>query len=130
MNKHCIFQGGKTRNHRVNDPLEKYLFLYTSVLVVSAKKFTLIIILQFVYLLYNLDAMTFRQICTVKNNQVVITLPPNFENQKLVTVVIDDVIDNRTQKLAQLREASIDPLFLADIEEIHKDFDSIDNDTE
>ena len=76
-----------------------------------------------------LYAMIFRQICTVKNNQVVITLPPNFENQKQVTVVIDDVIDSRTQKLAQLREASIDPLFLADIEEIHKDFDGIDNET-
>jgi uncharacterized protein (DUF427 family) len=76
-----------------------------------------------------LYAMTFRQICTVKNNQVVITLPPNFENQKQVTVVIDDIIDSRTQKLAQMREASIDPLFLADIKEIHKDFDSIDNET-
>jgi uncharacterized protein (DUF427 family) len=65
----------------------------------------------------------------VKNNQVVITLPSNFENQKQVTVVIDDVIDSRTQKLSQLREASIDPLFLADIEEIHRDFDSIDSET-
>jgi uncharacterized protein (DUF427 family) len=65
----------------------------------------------------------------VKNNQVVITLPSNFENQKQVTVVIDDVIDSKTQKLAKLREASIDPLFLADIEEIHRDFDSIDNET-
>ncbi len=74
--------------------------------------------------------MTFRQICTVKNNQIVITLPPDFENQKQVTVVIDDVIDSRIQKIAQLREASIDPLFLADIEEIHKDFDSIENETE
>lgn len=73
--------------------------------------------------------MTFRQICTVKNNQVVVTLPPNFENQKQVTVVIDDVIDSRTQKLVQLKEASTDPLFLADIDEIHKDFDSIDNES-
>lgn len=73
--------------------------------------------------------MTFRQICTVKNNQVIITLPPNFENQKQVTVVVDDIVDSRTQKLAQLKEASVDPLFLADIEEIHKDFDSIDDET-
>jgi hypothetical protein len=73
--------------------------------------------------------MTYRQICVVKNNQVVIQLPPNFKNQKQVTVVIDDEIDRRVQKLAELREASIDPLFLADIEEIHKDFDSIDNET-
>jgi uncharacterized protein (DUF427 family) len=73
--------------------------------------------------------MTFRQICTVSNNQVVITLPPNFENQKQVSVVIDDIVESRTQKMAQLREASIDPLFLADIEEIRKDFDSVDNET-
>lgn len=73
--------------------------------------------------------MTFRQICTVSNNQVIITLPPNFENQKQVSVVIDDIVESRTQKIAQLREASIDPLFLADIEEIRKDFDSVDNET-
>ena len=73
--------------------------------------------------------MTFRQICTVNNNQVVITLPPTFENQKHVIVVIDDVIDSRTQKLVQLREASTDPMFLADIEEVHKDLDFIDNET-
>jgi len=65
----------------------------------------------------------------VNNNQVVITLPPTFENQKHVIVVIDDVIDSRTQKLVQLREASTDPMFLADIEEVHKDFDFIDNET-
>ena len=73
--------------------------------------------------------MTFRQICSVKNNQVVITLPPNFVNKKQVTVLIDDTVDSRYQKLALLKEAANDPLFLADIEEIHKDFDSIDNET-
>jgi hypothetical protein len=73
--------------------------------------------------------MTFRQICIVKNNQVIITLPPSFENQKQVTVVIDAVVDSKTQKLALLKEASVDPLFLADIEEINKDFDSIDSES-
>jgi len=73
--------------------------------------------------------MTFRQICIVENNQVIITLPPSFENQKQVTVVIDAVVDSKTQKLALLKEASVDPLFLADIEEINKDFDSIDSET-
>lgn len=73
--------------------------------------------------------MTFRQICIVKDNQVVIKLPPDFENKKQVTVLIDSIVDSRTQKLAKLKEASKDPLFLADISEIHKDFDSIDNET-
>lgn len=73
--------------------------------------------------------MTFRQICTVKNNQVIITLPPNFENKKEVTVVIEDIVDSRTQKLIRLKEAANDPLFLADVKEVHYDFDSIDNET-
>lgn len=73
--------------------------------------------------------MTFRQICSVNNNQVVVTLPPNFGNRKQVTVVIDDQVDSRAQKLAQLKDALKDPLFLEDIMEIHKDFDSIDHET-
>ncbi len=73
--------------------------------------------------------MTYRQICSVNNNQVVVTLPPNFGNKKQVTVVIDDQVDSRAHKLAQLKDASNDPLFLADISEIHKDFDSIDHET-
>ena len=71
--------------------------------------------------------MTFKQICSVNNNQVVVTLPPNFGNNKQVTVVVDDQVDSRSQKLDQLKDALKDPLFLADILEVHKDFDSIDH---
>ncbi len=70
--------------------------------------------------------MTFRQICIVENNQVVITLPANFVNKKQVTVLIDDELDSRSQKLAKLKEASKDPLFLADVLNVQKDFNSID----
>ena len=73
--------------------------------------------------------MTFKQICSVINNQIVIILPPNFVNKKEVTVVIDDIVDSRSKKLALLKEAANDPLFLADIKEVHKDFDSIDSET-
>ena len=73
--------------------------------------------------------MTYKQICTVKNNQIIITLPPNFENKKQVTVVIDDVIDSRAQKLQLLKEATDDPLFLADVDEIQRDFDASDDET-
>ena len=71
--------------------------------------------------------MTFKQICIVKNNKIVVTLPPNFENQKQVTVTIDDTVDGKMQKLALMKEASEDPLFLADIEAVQKDFDAIDS---
>jgi hypothetical protein len=71
--------------------------------------------------------MTFKQICSVKNHQLIITLPDNFEDNKKVMVMIDDEIDNRMLKLEQLREAMTDPLFLEDIAEISNDFKSIDN---
>jgi hypothetical protein len=73
--------------------------------------------------------MTFKQVCLVNNNQIVVTLPPNFENSRQVTVLIDDQIDSRDQKLALLKDALKDPLFLSDISEINSDFDSIDNET-
>ena len=73
--------------------------------------------------------MTFRKICIVKNNQIVVTLPQDFENKMQVTVVIDDKVDTRTQKLAMLSNAINDPLFIADIMEIQKDFNLIDSET-
>ncbi len=71
--------------------------------------------------------MTYKQVCSVDNNQVVVKLPANFGNNKQVTVLIDDQVDSRDQKLAQLKDALNDPLFIADISEIKKDFDSIDS---
>ncbi len=73
--------------------------------------------------------MTYRQVCSVNNNQVIVTLPPDFKNKKQVTVVVDDEVDTKAQKLEQLKHAATDPLFLADIKEIHQDFDSIDHET-
>lgn len=73
--------------------------------------------------------MTYRQVCIVKNNQVIVKLPPDFNNKKKVSVVIDDQVDSKAQKLDQLKEASNDPLFLEDIQEINQDFDSIDHET-
>ena len=73
--------------------------------------------------------MTFKQICSVNNNQIVLTLPPDFIGKNQVTVVIDDSIDTRAKKLELLKAATKDPLFLADIQAVKKDFDSIDNET-
>ena len=73
--------------------------------------------------------MTYRQVCNVNNNQVIITLPADFKGKKQVTVVVDDLVDTKIQKLAMLKNASEDPLFLADIAEVQHDFDSIDNET-
>ena len=60
--------------------------------------------------------MTYKQVCKVTNKQQ-------------VTVVIDDVIDTKAQKLEQLKAALNDPLFLADIKEVQNDFDAVDPET-
>ena len=73
--------------------------------------------------------MTYKQVCKVTNNQVVINLLPNFVNKQQVTVVIEDVIDTKAQKLEQLKAALNDPLFLADIKEVQNDFDAVDHET-
>lgn len=73
--------------------------------------------------------MTYKIICPVKNNQVIVTLPPDFIDKRQVTIYVDDQVDVRSQKLESLRTASNDPLFLADIKEIQEDFDSIDHET-
>ncbi len=73
--------------------------------------------------------MTYKMVCTVKDNQVVLTLPPDLRNKKEVTIFIDDQVDTRLLKLEALKMASTDQLFLADIQEVQLDFDSIDHET-
>ena len=73
--------------------------------------------------------MTYKIICPVKDNQVIVILPPDFTDKKQVTIYVDDQVDVRYQKLESLKMASNDPLFLADIKEIQHDFDSIDHET-
>jgi hypoxanthine phosphoribosyltransferase len=70
--------------------------------------------------------MTYRQVCSVDNNKVTITLPEDFKGKTKVVVVVDDLVDTKAQKFELLKKASNDPLFLADIKEIHEDFDAID----
>ena len=60
--------------------------------------------------------MSDKQVCKVTNNQQ-------------VTVVIDEVIDTKEQKLEQLKAVLNDPLFLADIKEVQNDFDAVDPET-
>ena len=51
-------------------------------------------------------------------------------NNQQVTLVIDDVIDRKAQKLEQLKAVLNDPLFLADIKEVQNDFDPIVQETQ
>lgn len=73
--------------------------------------------------------MTNKVVCPVKDNQVILTLPPDFKNRKEVTVFIDDQVDTKALKLEALMVASNDPLFLTDIKEVQEDFNLIDHET-
>ena len=73
--------------------------------------------------------MTYRQIYDVSNNKLVINLPDSFKNKKQVLVTLDDSVETFAEKLALLKQASSDPLFLSDVKEVNDDFGSIDHET-
>lgn len=73
--------------------------------------------------------MTYRIVCPVENNQVTLTLPPGLKGRKEVTVVVEDPMETRAEKMDKLKQASSDPLFLADIQVIQHDFDFSDRET-
>jgi hypothetical protein len=67
------------------------------------------------------------------SKEVIIRLPSDVDTEGLEELINNlihkETNAKRNQKLAMLKEASTDPLFLADISEIQKDFDHIDNET-
>ena len=68
--------------------------------------------------------MTFKKTYNVdKDNQLIIDLPESFRSKKKVSVTIEDIDENREIKIALLKTASNDPLYLADIAGIEADFD-------
>ena len=73
--------------------------------------------------------MTFEKTYNINNeNQLIIKLPERFRSKKRVKIIIEDVDDSRQEKIKQLRNASRDPLFQLDINEVNSDFK--DSDTE
>ena len=72
--------------------------------------------------------MTFEKTFDIqKNNQLIINLPERFKSRKKVRVIIEDIDENRDVKIAMLKKATTDPLFLSDIAETVSDFDNSDN---
>ena len=72
--------------------------------------------------------MTYKKTYDVqKNNQLVINLPDRFRSKKKVRVTIEDVEENRDEKISMLKKAANDPIFLSDIAEIDSDFNYSDN---
>ena len=73
--------------------------------------------------------MTFEKTYDIQNNrQLVIDLPDRFHSKKKVRVIIEDVDEDRDEKISLLKKSATDPLFLSDISEIDSDFRYADND--
>ncbi len=71
--------------------------------------------------------MTFEKTYEVqKNNRLIIKLPDRFKTKKRVRVIVEDIDENRDEKIKLLNNASKDPLFLSDIAEISEDFENSD----
>lgn len=61
------------------------------------------------------------------NGQLTIQLPDYLKGSKKVKVFIDEVDEDREAKIALLRKAANDPLFLADMEEVNRDFRGVES---
>ena len=72
--------------------------------------------------------MTYSQLYKATDANLVITLPPAFRN-KQVLVTIDDKATATDDKMAMMKPAAKDPLFLADLKEVNDDFEGIEHET-
>ncbi len=72
--------------------------------------------------------MIVKQIYKTENkSQLIINLPDNFRSKRQILVVLDDSVDTKANKMDLMKIASKDPLFLADIDSVSKDFRNIDS---
>lgn len=63
-----------------------------------------------------------------ENNEVIVKLPPRFKTQKRVRIIIQEIDQEREEKINLLRKAVNDPIFLSDIKEVSEDFENADKD--
>jgi hypothetical protein len=72
--------------------------------------------------------MIVKQIYKTDNkSQLLINIPKDFRSKKHILVVLDDSFDSKADKIALMKIASNDPLFLADVESVSNDFKNIDS---
>jgi hypothetical protein len=71
---------------------------------------------------------TFKKKYKIKDNQLIIDLPKNFDDTSSVIVTIEEDLNDHQKKIELMKKASKDPLFLADIKEVNNDFKFADSD--
>jgi hypothetical protein len=71
---------------------------------------------------------TFKKKYKIKDNQLIIDLPKEFDDISNVLVTIEEDMNDHQKKINMMKNASKDPLFLSDIKEINDDFKFADSD--
>ncbi len=71
--------------------------------------------------------MTHSRLYKVTDTKLVIELPPGFRNKE-VLVTVDDHPATGNDKIALMKQAAKDPLFLSDMNEVNEDFEGVEHD--
>ena len=71
--------------------------------------------------------MVYSRLYKVTDTQLIITLPPAFKNKQVRVTIDDKVMENN--KIALMKLAAKDPLFLSDMREVNNDFDGIEHES-
>ncbi len=72
--------------------------------------------------------MSFKEIVDVpENHRLTIHLPQNFPSKKKVVVTVEEITLSKKDKMKLMKRASSDKLFLKDLKEVNRDFESISN---
>jgi len=76
--------------------------------------------------------MTYSQLYKITDTQLIITLPAFFKD-KQVMVTVDDIVISKAspanEKMALMKVAAQDPLYLSDLKEVNDDFGSFEHET-
>ncbi len=71
--------------------------------------------------------MVYSRLYKVTDTQLIIKLPPAFKNKQVRVTIDDKVMENN--KIALMKLAAKDPLFLSDMKEVNNDFDGIEHES-
>ncbi len=71
--------------------------------------------------------MTHSLLYKVTDTQLTITIPSAFKNKQVRVTIDDKIVEN--DKIALMKLAAKDPLFLSDMKEVNDDFEGIEHET-
>lgn len=71
--------------------------------------------------------MTFSRVYSNINDTISIQIPKQFKGKKKILITINDINVEFEKKIALMKEAINDKMFIDDLKEVNEDFDAINN---